>query len=139
MYKNRTPIILALDFDETISITDWPTIVGLRKGAKKYINKLFDRGYYIIVWTCRHGRNEDEAYNFLKSQGIKFHAINEQHPALIKAFNNNTRKISADIYVDDKSLWLFGIPNWFWLYWLIRLRSLDLIPSLSRFCNKEDY
>ena len=130
------PIILAIDFDNTISLTNWPNITRLRHGAKYFINKLYSKGYYIIIWTCRHEEYEAAAYSYLENKGVKFHSINSQHPQLIEAFQNDTRKISADIYIDDKGLWLFKLPHWIVLYYLIRFKSLFLTSIFSQFIKK---
>ena len=127
-------IILAIDFDHTISKTNWPTILGLRSGAKYFINKLYNSGkYYIIIWTCRNDEHEADAFVFLQNNGVNFHSINRQHPHLVEYFQNDTRKISADIYIDDKGLWLLKIPHWIILFLLIRLRSSFIVPVLTQF------
>lgn len=131
MNQQKLPILIAIDFDETIVYSHpFPTIKRIKKGAKKYINKLYHQGYHITIWTCRTDKDEcKDATNaalFLIENGINFHLINNCHPALIKAFGNNTRKIAVDMYIDDKNLWLFGIPSWFWLYRLIKFKSFFL-------------
>jgi len=139
----KLPLILAIDFDLTIvNSHPFPKIQSLRKGAKKYINKLYDEGYYIIIWTCRTDNevwpDEANAVNYLKENGIKFHAINTNHSALKKCFGNDCRKVASDLYVDDKGLWPFGIPNWNILYRLIKWRSRFSKPLLSH-CSTEDF
>lgn len=129
---NKLPTLIAVDFDETIVYSHpFPKIKGLRKGAKKYINKLHQKGYHITIWTCRTDKetrkDASNAVDFLNANGIKFDLINESHHALIKAFDgNNCRKVAVDMYIDDKGLWLFGIPSWFWLYWIIKFKSFFL-------------
>lgn len=140
---NNKQIILAIDFDMTIADTHpFPKIKGFRKGAKKYINKLYDEGYYIIIWTCRTDKDEckdmSDAANFLIDNGVEFHQINENHPALCKAFNNNCRKVCADIYVDDKSIWPIGLPSWPVLYRLIKWQTKFTKPVLSH-CKPEHF
>lgn len=133
--SNKTPLILAIDFDQTIAkVPNFPRIDGLRKGAKKYINKLYNEGYYIIINTCRTDTDSclDETYAkiFLHEQGIKWYRFNANHKGLMNYFNSDSRKISADLYIDDKGLWLFGIPNWFWLYWIIKWKNLTIKKRL---------
>lgn len=97
--------ILGIDFDETIcNVSNFPEIDSLKKDAKFYINKLFDEGFFIKINTCRTAAHETQAKEFLEKEGIKFHLINENHPDLIKFYKNNCRKISADIYIDDKNI-----------------------------------
>jgi hypothetical protein len=111
--------ILAIDFDDTIAYSNFPKIKGLVTGSKKYINKLYNDGWYIIIWTCRCNDNNSEepltmAKQFLDDRGIKYHKINEHNPYLVKLFGNNCRKISADFYIDDKAI--FGLPSWSKIY-----------------------
>jgi hypothetical protein len=130
--KTNNPLIIAVDVDDTITKTKFSAIVGFRKGSKKYINKLYDEGNHIILWTCRCDAHLDYAVDTLRKAGYKFHQANEHHPALIKFYGNDTRKLSFDLVIDDKGMWLFGLPNWFILYWMIRIKKLFIKkPSLS--------
>lgn len=129
--KNRSQIIIAVDFDLTIVKSDFPKILRTRRFAKWAINKLHKQGFYIIIWTCRHEEHEAQAYQYLTEKNISFDSINTQHAALVEHFQNNTRKISADFYIDDKNLSLFGLPNWLILYCIIHFRKYFITPSLS--------
>lgn len=116
MNKHRG--ILAIDFDDTIADTSYPEIHGLKKDAREYINKLYSDEWYIIIWTCRaNNDNSKMPYNmmfeFLQKEGINYHKINEQHDGLLDFFGD-TRKISADYYIDDKNI--FGLPSWKKIY-----------------------
>lgn len=102
--------VLAIDFDNTIADTNYPTINGLIKESKKYINKLYNDNWYIIIWTCRADNYLKDAINFLDKEGIKYHLVNEHCPRLIELYENDTRKISADFYIDDKNI--YGLPKW---------------------------
>ena len=121
-------LILAIDFDETIVQCDFPRIIKLRPDAKKIINQLYDDGYYIIIWTCRHGDHALEAETYLLKNGIRFNKFNQHHPALIKRFRNDTRKISADVYIDDKCVG--GLPTWKEIYRIIKKKDGVQIPLL---------
>lgn len=118
----QQPIILAIDFDHTIADVDFPVIKGFKPNAKHYINLLYEEGFYISVWTCRSGMHKDAAEDFLNKEGVNFHCINENHPILIEHWGE-TRKLAADIYIDDKQLG--GIPeDWALIYQLIHKHSL---------------
>jgi len=139
----KLPLILAIDFDLTIVYSHpFPKIQGLRSGVKKYINKLYDQGYYIIIWTCRTDNeitnDQTEAIEYLKKNGVMYHEINTNHYALKNCFKNDCRKIAADMYIDDKGLWLFGLPRWSILYKLIKWKSKFARPLLGH-CKKEDF
>lgn len=139
------PILLAIDFDDTIAKVSFPNIKGFRKGAKKYINKLHDEGFFITIWTCRTDKGECQdqtnAANYLKENGVRFHLINKNHYALNNRFENDCRKVAVDFYIDDKGLWLFGIPSWFWLYWIIKFKAWRLKPrkQILFFCKPEHF
>ena len=107
-------MILAIDFDDTIVKEEYPKIGPLRIGAKKYINKLFDDGHYIIIWTCRSDDAELEAEIFLLENKIRFHKVNAHNPVNIHRYGNDTRKISAHLYIDDKNI--SGLPTWEEIY-----------------------
>ena len=107
-------LTLAIDFDNTIAENDYPQIGPLIKNAKKYVNKLYDDGHFIIINTCRAGREEKEAAHFLYMNGVRFNLINQNNPHKILMFGEDCRKISADIYVDDKNLG--GLPPWKEIY-----------------------
>mgnify|MGYP003331093497 CR=1 FL=1 len=63
-------------------------------------------GHKLILWTCRELESLDIAISWCKEQGIIFDAINENidKEEKIKGFGYNSRKIYADIYLDDKAL-----------------------------------
>lgn len=102
--------VLAIDFDGTIFETDYPLIGKIRKDAKEIINELYWEGFGIVINTCREGLALADAINSLDDAGIKYHFINCNFPHLIAKFGADCRKISADIYIDDKCL--TGLPKW---------------------------
>ena len=121
--ENKYKAILAIDFDGTIVEAKYPNIGYLREGAKEYINKLYEEGYGIVINTCRTGIMEADAINFLARNGINYHYINCNFPYLIEMFGSDCRKISADVYIDDKCL--FEIPSWEEKYKMINSRFTD--------------
>ena len=102
--------IISVDFDGTICKVFYPKVGKERKGAKKYINKLYDEGYDIVINTCRTNESACAAIKFLKNRGINYHYFNTNFPHLIEQYGTDCRKINADVYIDDKCL--FEIPSW---------------------------
>lgn len=96
--------ILLIDFDETIAFSNYPDILDLVPGAKETINKLFDEGFYIIINTCRSGKEEIKVFNFLKENGVNFHLINKNHKGILTFFKDDSRKICGDLHFDDKNI-----------------------------------
>ena len=102
-------LVIAIDFDGTICELAFPEVGAMKKMAKHYINKLYDEGHKILINTCRSGLYEGMAETFLKENGIKYHYINSNLLYLIENYGQDCRKISADIYIDDKCL--MGLPD----------------------------
>lgn len=107
-------MIIAIDFDGTICRGKYPIIDGLQPYAKEIINKLYDDGHYIIIWTCRENERLLTATNWLLEQGINFHRINDHNPENLRIYGGNTRKIYAHLYIDDKQVG--GLPTWNEIY-----------------------
>jgi len=115
-------MILAIDFDGTIAELSWPEVGELKKDADNYINRLYDEGHIIIINTCRSGKFEGLAQDFLEKNNIRYHYINSNYPKLIRKYKQDCRKISADIYIDDKCL--MGLPDtWEKIYNLIQIKN----------------
>lgn len=53
-------------------------------------------------WTCRVGERLQEAVEWCRGYGLEFDAVNENLPEIIECFGTDTRKVCADIYIDDK-------------------------------------
>lgn len=96
--------IIAVDFDKTISMETWPEVGKPNNKVIEWIKKQKLNGSRIILHTCRTGNELKLAENFCKEQGIEFDAINANLPDMIEAYGDDPRKISADIYLDDKAL-----------------------------------
>nr|WP_322625675.1 hypothetical protein [uncultured Flavobacterium sp.] len=103
--------VIAIDFDGTICENQYPDIGPLRGAAAVIINALYDLGYGILINTCRTGQFEQNARDFLALHGIKYHLINENFQHLIDLYDSDSRKLSADVYIDDKCL-QWTSPTW---------------------------
>jgi len=96
-------LVLAIDFDGTISSENYPGIGTLRRGAKESINGWYNDGHTIIINSCRSGKYEVDMIEFLEASGIKYHEVNNNSPHRIDLYARDCRKIGADIYIDDKN------------------------------------
>lgn len=103
-------MILAIDFDGTICRGKYPNIDGLQPYAKEVINRFYESGHYLIINTCRSGDQLIEAINWMLQNCIPFHRVNDNHPGQTAIYNNNSRKVNADVYIDDRNLG--GFPGW---------------------------
>ena len=120
-------MIIAIDFDGTIVKTkvDERKIVIKRNKllAKKIINKLYN-DHTIIINTLRVDKGKrkylSEAKKWLKKEGIKYHYINENSKEVVEGYWGDTRKIAADIYIDDKNI--ISLVSWPIIYLIIKLK-----------------
>lgn len=88
--------IIAIDFDGTITKNSpYPKMGGLRKNCKETID-FIRKNNFVVLWTCREGKFLEEALIFLKKNNIEFDAINDS--------GSSSRKIVADIYIDDRNI-----------------------------------
>ena len=98
-------MIISVDFDGTIVENGhWPEIGALIPGAANALHILYSRGHKIVINSCRCGASERLMVQFLVANHIPFDAVNENLPERIAAFGGDCRKISADVYIDDKGL-----------------------------------
>ena len=109
-------MIIAVDFDGTIVKHKYPSIGKELPFAIKTLKLLQQKGHRIILWTYRSGKELEDAVKFCKKRGLSFHAVNNDFDD--EEFDNsNSRKIYADIYIDDRNL--LGIPEWGKIFELI--------------------
>lgn len=108
--KDNFKAILAIDFDLTICMSNYPELGEEREGAGDVIRALVHEGYGIVINTCRAGRFQGMAEKWLEENHIPYHFINCNFPHLIEFYSSDCRKISADLYIDDKCLG--GLPPW---------------------------
>lgn len=103
-------MIIAVDFDGTISRGKYPAIDGEQPYAGEVLRKLHEQGHYIIIWTCRCGERLLEAINWLVAHNIPFDRINDQNPENVAKYGEGGRKVYAHCYIDDKNV--LGFPGW---------------------------
>ena len=103
---------IAVDFDGTIVENNYPGIGAERPFAVKVLKQLAAEGDDIILWTARSGSLLQDAVDWCESRGLKFFAINSNYHICVAHQNGfkGSRKIRADIYIDDKIIG--GFPGW---------------------------
>lgn len=106
-------ISMAVDFDGTLCEDKFPEIGKPRESVIYLIKELQNLGVRTILWTCRrddeHGSHLSKAVEWCKEQGLTFAAVNENLPEVQEKWGGDTRKVLADIYLDDKSLGGFSL------------------------------
>lgn len=101
--------VFAIDFDGTIVTDKYPEIGDIIPEALDGMNELKKYGHKIIIWTCRSDNKLVEMKDFLMVNNIPFDYINENCPVKVAYYNNNSRKVGADYYIDDRM-----IGKWSW-------------------------
>lgn len=121
-------MIIAVDFDGTIVEHRYPAIGPELPFAIDTLRQLAAEGHRLILWTVREGQYLDEAVEFCRSRGLEFYAVNRDYPEEEPERNNRfTRKLKADLWIDDRNLG--GLPDWGTIYEMIhhRLTYEDLM------------
>ena len=58
----------------------------------------------LILWTCRSGTALDKVVSWCREVAhLEFDAINDNVQEVIDYYGNNSRKISRDIYIDNRA------------------------------------
>ena len=94
---------IAVDFDGTICTNNYPNIGKPNTTFIKNLIRCRNNGWKLILWTCRTDEQLEEAVEFCRSKGLEFDAINENLPEIVEGFGGDTRKVVADMYIDDRA------------------------------------
>lgn len=97
------PPIMAVDFDGTLVVDKFPEIGKERERLCNLVRELHSRGVKVVLWTSRTGEHLENAVNWCKEHNIPLDAVNQNIPEVIELTGYDTRKVFADVYVDDKS------------------------------------
>jgi hydroxymethylpyrimidine pyrophosphatase-like HAD family hydrolase len=130
-----TGIKIAVDFDGTIVEHEYPGIGKEKLFAFQTLKELNKLGASLILWTFRTGKELEDAVEFCRQNGVEFYAVNKNYPEEI--FDESvSRKINADIFIDDKNIG--GFPGWsevwqiLFPYEIQQMEAEKQITSVSR-------
>lgn len=123
MIQNKQ-LIIAIDFDGTLVEDAYPGIGKPKMFAFQTLKQMQEDGHRLILWTYRHGRKLDEAVAFCKEQGITFYAVNKSYPEEADVEPSVSRKINADLFIDDRNFG--GFPGWGEIYHNLFPQNEDL-------------
>ena len=102
-------MVYAIDFDGTLCENAWPEIGEPKQSIIDYCKDLHIHGHKLILWTCRERELLMQAVAWCAEHGLWFDAINSNLPERMKEWGTDPRKIGADFYLDDRSLFLEGV------------------------------
>jgi len=99
--------VYAVDFDGTLCVEKWPDIGEPNTALIEFLKFVRQEGGKVILWTCREGHLLAAALLWCKARGLEFDAVNDNLPERIAQYGNNCRKVSADVYIDDKAIGMY--------------------------------
>lgn len=111
---------IAVDFDGTIVEHRYPEIGRELPFAIETLKKLQREHYLIILWTVREGKLLQDAIDFCRERGLVFYAVNSNYVNETLESNHYSRKLQADLFIDDRNLG--GLPDWGIIYQMIHGR-----------------
>jgi hypothetical protein len=120
------PLKIAVDFDGTIVEHKYPEIGKEILFAFDTLRELQKQKHQLILWTFRAGKELEEAVEHCRQNGIEFYAVNKSYPEEEFDPSTTSRKISADIFIDDRNVG--GLPGWGEIYQMI---NPHLQPNLE--------
>ena len=130
-------MVIAVDFDGTIVEHRYPSIGKELPFAIDTLRQLAAEGHRLILWTVREGQYLDDAVEFCRSRGLEFYAVNRDYPEEEQERNNHfTRKLKADLWIDDRNLG--GLPDWGTIYEMIHHR-LTYEDLMHRYESNDTY
>ncbi len=111
---NQDSKLIAVDFDGTIVEDKYPGIGKALPFAFDTLKMLQNDGHRLILWTYRSGKRLEQAVDFCKENGVEFYAINASYPEETFDEVKASRKINADLFIDDRNFG--GFPGWGEIY-----------------------
>ena len=108
---------IAVDFDGTIVEHRYPKIGEEIPFATETLKILAQERHKLILWTVREGELFEEAIEWCRQRGVFFYSVNKDYPEEEKSHNGFSRKLKADLFIDDRNLG--GLPDWGTIYQMI--------------------
>ena len=106
-----------VDFDGTIVEHRYPKIGEEIPFATETLKILAQERHKLILWTVREGELLEEAIEWCRQRGVFFYSVNKDYPEEEKSHNGFSRKLKADLFIDDRNLG--GLPDWGTIYQMI--------------------
>lgn len=113
-------MIIAVDFDGTIVEHRYPKIGAEIPFAIDTLKKLTEERHKLILWSVREGELLEDAIEYCRKRGLEFYAVNSNYPEESEAHRTFSRKLQADLFIDDRNLG--GLPDWGVIYRMIHER-----------------
>ena len=106
------PIIVAVDFDGVLCVNRFPEIGPPQYEVISLVRQLIDAGCEVVLWTTRSGEELTAAVDWCGDRGLHFSNVNGPAPSNAAEYEDKyptqSRKIYADVYIDDHNLEYVG-------------------------------
>lgn len=131
---NTEKFKILVDFDGTTVTHKWPNI-GRDIGAEIVLPLLEKKGYLLILFTMRSGKELLEAENWFREKGISLYGINTD-PDQIKW--TTSPKAYGNLMIDDSAI---GCPLFYPKYSRPFVNWVEICKELwsLRLINSEEY
>ena len=120
----RKSLLIAVDFDGTVVEDKYPGVGKAKPFAIETLKMLRNDGHRLILWTYRHGSKLQDAVRFMEDNGVPPYAVNRSYPEEESHPSDVSRKIHADLFIDDRNFG--GFPGWGEIY-----QQLNKQPNAS--------
>ena len=110
----RKSLLIAVDFDGTVVEDKYPGVGKAKPFAIETLKMLQNDGHRLILWTYRHGSKLKDAVRFMEDNGVPPYAVNRSYPEEEAHPSDVSRKIHADLFIDDRNFG--GFPGWGEIY-----------------------
>lgn len=99
-------MIIAVDFDGTLVEHKYPEIGKTIHHVLNFVRDGKRNGNKIILHTCRHGKELEEAIKWMKDRDIEPDAVNDDVPSVKNSDfgRSKSNKPFANIYLDDRAV-----------------------------------
>ena len=123
----RKSLIIAVDFDGTIVEDKYPGVGKPKPFALETLKMLQKDGHRLILWTYRHGSKLQDAVKFMEDNDIPPYAVNRSYPEESSHPSDVSRKIHADLFIDDRNF--NGFPGWGEIYQNLNQQPNSPLPK----------
>lgn len=119
-------MIIAVDFDGTLIPNGfWPGVSDdINETLFAFLIVARRQGDEVILWTNRTGEPLNAAIELCKKNGLEFDAVNDNVQKVKNDFDTYSRKITADVYIDDKVLKIEYKGGWA-TKWKTKMKKLS--------------
>lgn len=142
--QNKT--VYAIDFDGTLCNNYFPEIGEPNMALIEYLKQVQKDGSLLILWTCRCGQLLEDAIQWCALYGLKFDYVNENVPWMVEDFDEESRKIFAHYYIDDRAVgyawsrfrWQIKFQLWLHSRRMARNKQVRQIHDYNKHCAEVD-